>query len=66
MQTAGGIIGSAEACRILGIDRSTLTRWAAAGRVQPLERLCEGRTGAFVWDREVIEALAMSLKGEAA
>ena len=54
--TSGNLIGSAEACDVLGIDRSTLTRWVAAGKVSPSVRL-PGRSGAMLFDREDIDAL---------
>lgn len=47
------LIGSAETCDLLDIDRSTLTRWVAAGKVAPAVRL-PGRTGALLFDRAVI------------
>lgn len=50
------LIGSREACRILGVDRSTLTRWVQAGRLYPAGRL-EG--GAYLFDPTAIEALAV-------
>ncbi|MFZ4843026.1 hypothetical protein [Mycetocola saprophilus] len=44
------LIGSATVCKILGIDRSTLTRRIAKGAVPYLAQL-DGSTGAFVFDR---------------
>lgn len=51
------LIGSAEACRILDVDRSTLTRWVAGGRITPAVKLPK-RNGAYLFDRADIEALA--------
>lgn len=48
------LIGSAEACEVLGIDRSTLSRWVKDG-LDYRVRL-PGRNGAFLFDRAVIEA----------
>lgn len=55
--TATDLIGSADACRILRIDRSTLSRWVAAGRIAPVHRL-PGATGALLFSRADVEALA--------
>lgn len=50
------LIGSAEACDLLGIHRGTLSRWVAAGKVAPAHRL-PGHTGAFLFHRKEIERL---------
>lgn len=50
-------IGSREACQILSIDKSTLSRWVAAGRLTPLVKL-PGRNGAMLFGRSDVEALA--------
>lgn len=50
------LIGSAEACEILGIDRSTLSRWVASDRLTYWVQL-PGPNGAFLFDRKVVEAL---------
>ncbi|WP_423132892.1 helix-turn-helix domain-containing protein [Gordonia malaquae] len=49
-------IGSATAARILGISRSHLQRLASSGRV-PADKL-PGPVGAYVFDRDAVEALA--------
>lgn len=46
-----------EACEILGVDRATLLRWVAAGKVQASRKL-PGKTGAFLFNRKYIESLA--------
>ena len=47
-----------EACRLLGnIDRSTLTRWVAAGKITPAIKL-DGTRGPMLFNRADIEALA--------
>ena len=48
------LIGSAEACERLGIDRSTLTRRVARGEITPLQKL-PGETGAYIFDAAEIE-----------
>ena len=52
-KNAPELIGSAEACRILQIDRSTLSRWVKFGDVKPYMRLSE--RGAMLFDRRDIE-----------
>lgn len=51
------LIGSAVACDLLGITRGTLSRWVAAGKLTPAQRL-EGKTGAFLFVRADVERLA--------
>lgn len=50
------LIGSKEACQILGKDRATLSRWVATGRLVPAVQL-PGPTGAFLFHRNDVEAL---------
>lgn len=49
------LIGSAEACALLGIDKSTLTRRVARGDIRPAGKLA-GPNGALIFRRDVIEA----------
>lgn len=51
------IIGSAKAAEILGVDQSTLNRWAKSGRLPHLMKL-DGRTGGRLYDRAAVEAEA--------
>ena len=51
------LLTSAEACKALNIDRSTLNRWIAAGKVTPALKL-PGRTGAYLFDPAHVEAKA--------
>lgn len=53
----GELIGTAEAADILGVDRSTITRWIRSGRLAPRLQLA-GRTGALLFSRTDVEALA--------
>lgn len=53
-------IGSTEACALLSIDKSTLSRWVAAGKLTPVAQL-PGKTGAFLFDRAAVEALVADL-----
>lgn len=48
-----------EAATLLGVDRSGITRRVQAGRLAPAMKLA-GRTGAYLFERADIEALAAS------
>lgn len=50
-------IGSAEAARILGIDRSVLLKRVKAGALEPAEKL-PAATGAYLFNRAEIIDLA--------
>lgn len=54
---AAPLHGSAEACRRIGIDRSTLSRWVKDGTAVPAMRLA-GKTGAFLFTDDEINRLA--------
>lgn len=43
------LLTSAETCERLGIDRSTLSRWVAAGAIVPAHKL-PGTRGAFLFE----------------
>jgi predicted site-specific integrase-resolvase len=51
------LIGSTESCRILNVDKTTLARWAAMGRIGIAHKL-PGRNGAYLFRRGDIRALA--------
>ena len=51
------LIGSAEAARIVGVDRATFNRWVAAGQVKVAGEL-PGHRGARMFQRKVIDRLA--------
>lgn len=51
------LIGSTEACRILLIDKATLTRWVASGDLVPAHKL-PSKNGAFLFSRAAIDAKA--------
>jgi predicted site-specific integrase-resolvase len=51
------IIGSTEACTILQIDKATISRWVAAGKLSPVGKLPR-KNGAFFFSRQAIDALA--------
>lgn len=49
---------SAEVCDRLGIDRSTLSRWVASGRIKYAIKL-PGLRGAYVFTPEAVDAAAL-------
>lgn len=51
------LIGTKEAAELIGCTVSTLTRRAQLGRVNPAMKL-PGETGAYLWRRSDIEAMA--------
>lgn len=58
------LISSGEACRILGIERSTLVRWVQLKRhIKPALKLA-GPNGAYLYRRRDIEALAAARDDE--
>lgn len=56
MTQTSELIGAAEAARILGVNRSTVTRWAQSGRITPHTKL-PTTNGALVFNRADVEAL---------
>lgn len=62
--TGPDLIGASEACQILGRDRSTLTRWVDSGRLDFWVKM-PGATGAYLFDRAVVEALAREIQAVA-
>lgn len=49
------LIGTTEAAKRCGVDRTTFFRWVQLGHVKPATKL-EGRTGALLFDPEAVEA----------
>ena len=65
MTTQSDLIGSAEACRILGVHVSTLTRWVATGEVKAAHKL-PSKNGAYLFARAEIERKAAGLAEQTA
>jgi excisionase family DNA binding protein len=57
MQSEANVILADEVAEILGINKSTVTRRAADGRL-PYLRKIDGPRGAYIFDRVEIERLA--------
>jgi hypothetical protein len=53
------LLGSVDVCAALGIDRSTLSRWVAAGTAIPAHKL-PGRTGSFLFTPAELDRLKAS------
>lgn len=58
--TQADYLPSAEVCARLGIDRSTLSRWVAAGKITPAIQ-APGIRGPFLFHRDDVEELALRL-----
>lgn len=56
--TPPSFIGSAEACELLGIDRSTLSRWVASGRLPLAFRASTEPNAALIFALSDVEAVA--------
>lgn len=48
------LLSTTEAVERLNIDRSTLTRWVASGRIKPAHKL-PGLRGAYLFDEAEVE-----------
>ena len=57
------LLGSAEVCEWAGIDRSTLIRHVALGKVTPAMRL-PGKNGALLFDRKAVAVYIATIKPE--
>ncbi len=55
------LIPTAEAAEILGIDRSTLSRWVAFGHIKPAMRTSP--RGPMLFDRREVQRLARAAAG---
>lgn len=58
------VLSTAAAAERLGIDRSTLTRWVAAGRLTPVVR-GEGRNGVMFFAAADVDDLDARIKAAA-
>lgn len=51
------LIGSTEAARTINVDKTTLTRWVADGRIATAHKL-PGRNGAYLFHRGEVDRVA--------
>lgn len=51
--TAPELINTAQAAQMLGVDRSTLTRWVSAGKIKP-HIVVPGYRGPLLFDPKTI------------
>lgn len=54
------LLSTVEAAAILKVERSTISRWVASGRLTPAHQI-GGRTGAFLFTRSDVEKVRDSL-----
>lgn len=57
MSDLSNLIGSTEAARTIGVDKTTLSRWAAAGKITAAHQL-PGKNGAVLFTREEVARCA--------
>lgn len=65
MPKTNTMLTSAEACELLAIDRSTLSRWVASGRIRSAFKM-PGRTGGFLFAKAEVERVLAELRSSAA
>jgi len=58
MHNTPQFVTSADVCEQLQIDRSTLSRWVAFGKIDPVQKL-PGLRGAFLFTPEEVERVAL-------
>lgn len=61
-QEMPALVGSADVCAELDIDRATLSRWVASGIANPVTQL-PGKSGAFVFHPDEVARLK-ALRGD--
>lgn len=59
------LLATVEAAEIIGVERSTLSRWAASGRIKVAHQL-PGRNGAVLFARSEVERVAHEYAGATA
>ena len=58
------LIGSVEVCEWADIDRATLSRHIALGKLQPAMRIGNTKNGAMLFDRRAVAVYIASIKPE--
>lgn len=51
------LLGTVEAAEVIGVERSTLSRWIDSGRISYLRKL-PGKNGAVLFARDEVERVA--------
>lgn len=51
------LLGTVEAADLIGVERSTLSRWMATGRIAAAMKL-PGRNGAVLFERSEVDRVA--------
>ena len=59
------LLATIEAAQIIGVERSTLSRWVSAGRIKVAHRL-PGKNGAVLFARSEVERVAREYAGATA
>ena len=57
MPATPDFIGSRDVCLLFEIDKSTLSRWVAAGKLTPALRASDKANAAFLFHRKDVERL---------
>jgi len=58
------LIGAVEVCEWADIDRATLSRHIALGKISPALRIGSSRTGAMLFDRRAVAVYIATIKPE--
>lgn len=62
MAKAQNLIGSAQACQVLSVDKSTLSRLVKAGTLTPVMKL-PGKNGAMLFDPADVTRVCLDRAG---
>lgn len=57
------LLATVEAAKIIGVERSVLSRWVAFGRIAVAHQL-PGRNGAMLFDRSEVDRVAAEYAAE--
>lgn len=60
MATSPIFLGTADVCRTLRMNKSTLTRWVGSGRITVVQKL-PGKNGAYLFDPAEVERVRAEL-----
>lgn len=57
------LLGTTDAARIIDVDKATLTRWVASGRVEAAVKLPR-KNGAYLFTRDEVDRMAAEVAAE--